>query len=433
MNADKLLSLVDRQMVIDLATEVINTPSPTGEEGEMARVYGRAMKEVGCDVTLQNIYDDRYNAIGRLAGSGGGPNVLFSGHMDTSVRGDEDYLVGRGWKNAAVIDGDRIYGNGIMNMKNALVSYVAGVDALRRAGVSLKGDLIVAGNAGEVEMAPIDEYQGKHYHGYGMGVRFMLIHGVAADYHILGEPTGHRPSTGVMGTVWAKVTTHGDFSHSAYSDVSLSAIDEMRLLWDGLDGWIAQFRERNTFMDVVPPVNRAAIRGGLPWRAARTSNLCSLYIDIRFAPDAYPIDIQREFAAAVQEIAKDKIQRPVDVEFYMARPGTNLPAEHEVVQAIVDANHETTGDHVPAGLCPPYCADAIDSNRLGIPTVIYGAGGGKRLGTDTADPRSAEGEFMVIDDMVTAAATYMNAAMRLNEIEPATMIEMRGPMPGFTP
>ena len=98
MNADKLLSLVDRQMVIDLATEMINTPSPTGEEGEMARVYGRAMKEVGCDVTLQNIYDDRYNAIGRLAGSGGGPNVLFSGHMDTSVRGDEDYLVGRGWK-----------------------------------------------------------------------------------------------------------------------------------------------------------------------------------------------------------------------------------------------------------------------------------------------------------------------------------------------
>ena len=57
-----------------------------------------------------------------------------------------------------------------------------------------QGDLTIAGVAGEIEMAPIDEFQGKHYHGYGMGTRFMLIHGVSADYHFLGEPTGQcRP------------------------------------------------------------------------------------------------------------------------------------------------------------------------------------------------------------------------------------------------
>ena len=47
MKADKLLSLVDRKMVIDLATEMVNTASPTGEEGDMARLLARVYKEVG--------------------------------------------------------------------------------------------------------------------------------------------------------------------------------------------------------------------------------------------------------------------------------------------------------------------------------------------------------------------------------------------------
>ena len=430
MNAEKLLSLVDRQMVIDLATEVVNTSSPTGEEGDMARLLVRVMDDLGCKTTLQNIYDDRHNAIGRLSGTGNGPTVLLSGHMDTSARGDEDYLVGRGWKNTAIVDGDRIWGNGLMNMKNAFVCYLAGIDALRRAGIKLKGDLIVAGTSGEIELAPVDEYQGKNFHGYGMGLRFLLTHGVAADYHLLGEPTGQTPSTGMMGTVWAKVTTHGDFSHTAFLDHSLSAIDEMWLLWHELSGWIAEYRERNTFMGVVPVVNRAALRGGLPWRASRTANLCALYVDIRFPPNRYPIDIQREFTAAVQKIAKSKLQRAVEVEYYMSRGGTLIPENHEVIRAVVDAHRDTTGEHVRATFSPPYCTDAIDANRLGIPTVVYGAGGDTRRSSGSGDPRAKEGEFVYIDDMVNTAATFMNACMRLNDIDLDRVIAMRGRMPG---
>ena len=429
MKAEKLLSLVDRKMVVDLATEMVNTASPTGEEGNMARLLARMYKEVGLTVQLQNIYDDRYNAIGRLAGGGGGPTILMSGHMDTSVRGDEDYLVGKGWKNQATVERDRIYGNGVMNMKNAFVSYIAGVDAMRRAGMKLKGDLIIAGTAGEIEMAPVDEFQGKHYHGYGMGTRFMLIHGVSADYHFLGEPTGQTPSTGVMGTSWAKVTVHGDFAHTAFMDHSLSAIDEMWLLWQELTGWIDEYKKRNVYMGVVPPVNRAALRGGLPWRAARTPNQCSLYVDIRYPPTRYPIDVEREFTAAVRKIAKDKLQRPVDIDYYMSRAGTRLPDDHAVIQAVVDAHRETTGQAVPAMFCPPFCADAIDANRFGVPTCVYGSGGGNRRSADGVDPRAKEGEFVLIDDMVSHAATIMRAAMHLNDVGLDKTIAMRGTMP----
>ncbi|MGI5852464.1 MAG: M20/M25/M40 family metallo-hydrolase [Caldicoprobacterales bacterium] len=98
------------------------------------------------------LYEERYNAVGRLTGEGNGPTVLFSGHLDTSIRGDEDWLSGIGFKNKAVIiDNEWIYGNGIYNMKNAHVCYIAAVDALQRAGIKLKGDIIIGGTVGEVE------------------------------------------------------------------------------------------------------------------------------------------------------------------------------------------------------------------------------------------------------------------------------------------
>jgi acetylornithine deacetylase len=431
MNPEKLLNLVDRKLVVDLATELVDTASPTGEEGNMARALERMLRDVGCATHLQNIYDDRYNAIGRLSGSGSGPTILMSGHMDTSVRGDEDYLVGKGWKNQAVVEEDRIWGNGICNMKNAFVSYIAGVDAMRRAGIKLQGELIIAGTAGEIEMAPVDEFQGKHYHGYGMGLRHMLIHGVAADYHFLGEPTAQVPSTGMMGTTWAKISVHGDFAHSAFHDSTLSALDEMWLLWHELDAWIAEYKKQHTYSGVVPAVNRACMRGGLPWRAARTCNLAQLYVDIRFPPHRYPVDVQREFTQVVQRIAADKLKRPVEIEYYMSRPGTELPATHPVVQAMVDAHRETNGVSVPAMFSPPFCTDAIDANRLGIPTCVYGSGGTSRLAAPgSGDIRSKEGEFVLIDDMIKEAAVMMNAAMRLNDIPRDRMIAMRGAMPG---
>ena len=43
---------------------------------------------------------------------------------------------------------------------------------------------------------------------------------------------------------------------------------------------------------------------------------------------------------------------------------------------------------------------------------------------------AAKGEFVIVDDMVSEAATLMVAAMKLNDIGLDKTIEMRGPMPG---
>ena len=56
-----------------------------------------------------------------------------------------------------------------------------------------------------------------------------------------------------------------------------------------------------------------------------------------------------------------------------------------------------------------------------------------RRSKDGKDPRAKEGEFVLIDDMVSHAATIMNAAMRLNDVGLDKTIAMRGPMPSVTP
>jgi acetylornithine deacetylase len=50
-----------------------------------------------------------------------------------------------------VVDDDRIYGRGLVNMKAAFPCYIEAVAAIQKAGVKLKGDLIIAGVVGEIE------------------------------------------------------------------------------------------------------------------------------------------------------------------------------------------------------------------------------------------------------------------------------------------
>src|SRR2546428_5433841 len=131
-----------------MACDVINIPSPTGEELQMALYMNSALKQLGLDVTWQEVEEGRANVVGRWIGTGGGKNLMFNGHMDTSNTGREEFLTGIGYKPQAVVKNGVIYGLGIYNMKGALVCYTHAVKALQRAGVKLKGDVIVAAGGG---------------------------------------------------------------------------------------------------------------------------------------------------------------------------------------------------------------------------------------------------------------------------------------------
>ncbi len=145
---DRIVAEVHENEIVSMCCDVINIPSPTGHELAMAEYMQTALRKIDLDVTWQEVEDARANVVGRWRGAGGGKNLMFNGHMDTSNTGEEDFLTGPGYKPHAVVKDGFIYGLGIYNMKGALVCYMQAVKALQRAGVRLSGDVIVAAVAG---------------------------------------------------------------------------------------------------------------------------------------------------------------------------------------------------------------------------------------------------------------------------------------------
>jgi acetylornithine deacetylase/succinyl-diaminopimelate desuccinylase-like protein len=122
------------------------------------------------------------------------------------------------------------------------------------------------------------------------------------------------------------------------------------------------------------------------------------------------IDVQQGFEQEVLRIAAEKLRKPASVHWYVSRPGTVIDASERVVQSICRAHETVYGAPTAPSFAPPWCSDATDSNRYGIPTVIYGQGRLAKPGTAAAhhakDLRIKEGEFVHIEDLYRATRVY---------------------------
>ena len=239
--------------------EMVDIASPTGGEKDMADYLERRMSRAGLQTALQEVSAGRPNVVGTLSGSGKGRNLLFTGHMDTSYDGDEDFLTGEGFKAKAVYRDGWIWGLGANNMKSGLACALVALEAIAEEGISLPGDITLAGVVGEIEKAPIEEFQGEYFAGYGTGSRYLITHGITADYAILAEPTSLQVSNANMGCIWARITAGGTMAHSAYGKKPghVNAIEEIHHIQSALLDWAPGYSERHEFMGERPSVTIA--------------------------------------------------------------------------------------------------------------------------------------------------------------------------------
>lgn len=407
----KATDLIDRDRLVNLTIDLTNIPSPTGFEGDVARAYHLVLQGAGFDATLQPIGDDRYNAIGRLQGEGGGKSLMFNGHLDTSF-GPEQAHRGIGYQcKGTLVDNEWIYGMGSFNMKFALANYVAAVEAIRKAGIKLGGDVVIAAVAGEIEKAPVNEYEGRQYQGYGVGTKYAITHGAVADYCILGEPTNMMLIPRHCGTTWIKITVPGQLIHTAWSQLERNAINKARVVLDAIHKWIPQYCERNRAGDFQPRVNVSAIEGGWPWRGARTPDNCVIYLDVRTLPDVLPVQAFNEVRQLIKDVVKANPNlEGTKAEVFLSAPGTSIPDEHDLVANIISAHTNQLGEAPKMGVETWY-SDAAHMNRYGIPTVNYGSAG--RIRTGGGGFSTQQGEHVHIGDMVDIVKVYIEVILNL--------------------
>ena len=175
-DAQRILDAVDREATVHLAQELIRIPSFKTEETEAARFIADFLGQRGYEVQLQEVEAGRFQTIAILKGSGmgssGGKSLMLNGHIDIDP-------LGLGWSHdpwTPWIDGDRLFGAGIRNMKGGVAAMIEAAEAVRRSGVRLRGDLVLACVVGEL--------QG------GVGTTYLCQHGPLADMAVVPEPFG---------------------------------------------------------------------------------------------------------------------------------------------------------------------------------------------------------------------------------------------------
>src|ERR1041384_7846209 len=216
----KAAAFVSAENVRTLLMDLVDISSPTGGEIGVAQYLTERMKRSGMDTDLPLVDTGRPNAVGHRRGRGGGANLLFTRHLDTSYSGQEEHLrdAGPGFQPKSIHRDGWVFGLGANNMKSGLASALIAIEAINRAGIELSGDISFGGVVGEIEKTAIEEFQGVEYSGYGIGTRHLATHGVTADFALLAEPTGMRVSIANMGCIWLRITVGGTVAHSALAN-----------------------------------------------------------------------------------------------------------------------------------------------------------------------------------------------------------------------
>jgi acetylornithine deacetylase len=402
---ERILAEVREDEIVSMASDVINIPSPTGEELQMAHYMQSALQKIDLDVTWQEVEESRANVVGRWKGTGAGKNLMFNGHMDTSNTGREEFLAGLGYKPHAVIKDGFVYGLGIYNMKGALVCYTNAVKALQRAGLRLKGDVIIAAVAGEIEKSQWGEFKGKEYRGYGCGTHYLVNHGVLPDMCILGEPTDMRVVLEHFGSMWVRISCTGIYVHTAFCEgrEEMNSIRRMIELMPPILKWIEAWEKKSAYGGKKALVNLGAIRGGHAWRASRTPEKTDLFLDVRVPPTIPMADARRDIQQVFLELERAHPAWGLEFETYVSVPGARISEEHEMIRAI-DRNHERVTGKKPEREVVTWCSDASVLSRYGVETVNYGPSSG---------PRDKEGEKVRIQTLVEITKIYALIAAEL--------------------
>ena len=373
------LSRIDRAHLAELDATMVGIPSPTGQERALAEFLVGHLRENGLEGIYQPIDDQQGNAVGRLTGSGEGPDLLLYAPIDTAFTGDEAEDLP--WLGPSIrtdlqtrgqIEGDYVIGQGAENPKAYATCIVAAAEAVRKAGIPLKGSLLVGLGAGGM---PTNKRPGltRYNAGQGNGCSFMLEQGVRGDFAILAKP-GYAVSWEEVGLCWFKVSVRGTLNYTGIRHIVpyKNAIVEATKVIQGLEEWFPEYTARHTSGLVAPQGSIGAIEGGWPYKPSFTPAVVNLYVDVRISPRTDPMALKREFGAALAHIRAANPGLDVDFQMILSVPGTHTDPRNWIVQSLMRAWEAREGTPHRPIRGTSGATDAAILRGRGIPTARLG-------------------------------------------------------------
>jgi acetylornithine deacetylase/succinyl-diaminopimelate desuccinylase-like protein len=384
---DRALAHVDERALLELAMRMVDIPSPTGGEAPLARYLEADLRGRGFATTYQELDERRGNTIARLRGDGSGPDLMLYGHLDTTFTGDarEDYpVVGPTDRpdlrpQAARRDG-LVTGLGISNPKGGAACAIIAADAVRRAGVPLRGDLVVALVVGGIHKRPTAglhrEFRGGAYQGFGIGCEYMLKHGVRADLAISTKP-GYAVVWEEPGQCWFTVRVKGLLCYSGLRHIQPSRnpiVDAARLV-EALEAWFPEYTRRHTRGQLAPQAAVGAIEGGWPFKPEFIPGICHVYVDLRTNPHQTMLSVKREFDDFMTAFGRAHPEMELDWEMTLSVPGSRTDPRSWIIQSCLRAWEAVEGRPHAFVRAQSGTTDGNVLRNAGIPTARFGLPG----------------------------------------------------------
>ena len=372
---DPVISLLRDLVAIDSVNPSL-VPGAAGE-GAVADAIAAHMRGLGLDVRVEEVAPGRPNVIGVLEGSASGPSLMFCGHTDTvGVEGMSAPF------DPQIRDG-RLYGRGSQDMKAGVAAMI---DAVRLAATRgfPRGRLILA--------AVIDE----EYASLGADA---LVKTWNADAAVVTEPTDLQIAIAHKGFAWLEIETRGRAAHGSRPADGRDAIMRMGRVLQRLEQLDAQLQSRASH----PLLGAASLHASLIDGGRELSSypdICRLQMERRTVPGESEATAVAEVEGILTRLKESDRAFEGDARLTFARPPYEIPADHPLPQRLGMALASIKGAAAPVGMS--FWTDAAVLGMAGIPSVLFGPGGGGLHSTE---------EYVRVDDVETCRDVLAALAM----------------------
>ncbi len=397
----RALRNIDEKELVELGKSLVRIPSFIGDETPIARWIADYLSERAYEVELQEVEPGWFQTVATLKGSGQGRSIMFNGHLDINP-------LAAGWTRDPFdpwIEGNRLHGAGIRNMKSGVASMIHAAEAVRKSGVSLAGDMIIA--------CVLAELQG------GLGAKHLLDKGYRADAAVVTEPYGaHNVVTKHGGMTVFSLHVKG--RHPAGDDLhGVDAIPQMMTAINAIYDTKLSYQPWD--VEGLPWVKIGSIIGGRGETydlrsVSRNSDLCTAFVAVSTIPGMTADTIRGDLERTLRGLkAQDpdfdyELVHPVERKFntwILDHPPMDMPVKQPIVEALVSSYRTVTRREprsvgAASGLGIRYGDDDAHLWEAGIPAPIYGPSGGS-YGDDYAS----------IDEMVLCSQVLALTALNV--------------------
>jgi len=270
----------------------------SGRESEVAQAVVEEMQALDFD----SVRADRCGSVVGTIKGGGGPALLFNGHMDhVGVGRRENWSLD---PFGAHIVRDHIYGRGSADMKAAIAAQVFAAGALKEEGVKPAGDVHV--------VAVVNEERAE-----GAAVKCIVEDlGIRPDVVVLGEPTSLNLAIGQRGRCQVQILTKGLTAHGSMPWLGRNALHDMSTV-------IEEVEMQGRRLPVDPVFGKASVAVIGVSCPSRGGNVvpdeCSIVLDRRTVPGETEETVLKEAKEIVQRARRRRAGLEADVRLVRRR------------------------------------------------------------------------------------------------------------------